>query len=82
MGLVLWAKLRVVCSDTTSPAVASAVMKARRMAPIIRPVATSRITQPAMPPTLAGRAGSAGAAIGQTTRVISSASDSRMRGGT
>jgi len=57
-------------------------MKLRRMTPMARPVATSRIIQPTMPPRVGGRAGRVPATSGHMTSDNSSASDRRTRGGT
>ena len=82
IGLAVWAKARVVCRATISPAVARAVRKDRRSAPIMRPTITSRMTHPAMPLTVAGKAGRPPTITGHRTRVTARARERRMRGET
>ena len=82
IGLAVWAKARGVCSATTSPAVDRAVRNMRSRAPMARPTMTSRMIQPAMPPTVTGRPGRAPATTGHRASDMTSASDRRMRGGT
>ncbi|MNF07100.1 hypothetical protein D3C80_2072040 [compost metagenome] len=57
-------------------------MKLRRMTPMARPVATSRMIHPTMPPIVGGRAGRVPATSGHMTSDSNKASDRRTRGGT
>ncbi|MNI70472.1 hypothetical protein D3C73_1262880 [compost metagenome] len=81
-GLAVWEKPSVVCRETISPAVVMAVMKLRRMAPMARPVSTSRITQPTVAPKVAGRAGRLLPTMGHSASDSTRASDRRTLGGT
>ena len=65
-GFAVWAKLRVVWSDTTSPAVDSAAIRSLSRKPIINPVITSRRIQPNIPPNVSGSPGNVPATSGHS----------------
>ncbi len=79
VGLAVWANERVVCSEITSPAVAIAVRKMRRIAPMARPISISRITSAPSSPVDGGTCGRVGATTGVTTRHIRNAKAIRTR---
>ena len=81
VGLAVWANERVVDSEITSPAVAIAVKKTRRIAPMARPMMTSRKTSPPSSLIVGGTCGRVGATIGVTTSESRNAKARRTRTG-
>ncbi len=81
-GLVVWAKDKVVCSETISPATDSAPRNMRSSAPRPRPTASSMAMWPTRAARVSGTGGRVARTIGYITMASTRARARRMRAGT